>query len=73
METEKSGGSSDYSHIEEVLQQLQDGRQQLDDLWATRKLKLDLCLQLRLFEREALDVCIRSSVGFRSKALQGFG
>ncbi len=39
-----------------VLQQLQDGRGQLEDLWSLRKLKLDLCLQLRLFEREALEV-----------------
>ena len=39
-----------------VLHQLQEGREQLEDLWNTRRLKLDLCLQLRLFEREALEV-----------------
>ena len=41
-----------------VLQQLNDSREQLDELWNTRKLKLDLCLQLRLFERDALEVCV---------------
>ena len=60
MEADKSGANSDYAHIESVLQQLQDGREQLEDLWATRKLKLDLCLQLRMFEREALEVRSRS-------------
>ncbi len=39
-----------------VLQQLQEGREQLEDLWSVRKMKLDLCLQLRMFEREALEV-----------------
>ena len=28
----------------------------LGELWATRKLRLDLCLQLRLFERDALEL-----------------
>ena len=41
-----------------VLQQLQEGREQLEDLWSVRKMKLDLCLQLRMFEREALEVNI---------------
>lgn len=41
-----------------VLQQLQEGREQLEELWTARRLKLDLCLQLRLFEREALEVGI---------------
>ncbi len=39
-----------------MLSGLQEGREQLEDLWAVRKLKLDLCLQLRMFEREALEV-----------------
>ena len=39
-----------------VLTQLQEGRTQLEELWNARRLKLDLCLQLRLFEREALEV-----------------
>ena len=39
-----------------MLQQLQEGREQLEDLWSVRKMKLDMCLQLRMFEREALEV-----------------
>lgn len=30
-------------------------RQELEDLWATRKLRLELCLRLRVFERDALE------------------
>lgn len=41
-----------------VLRQLNESRSKLEDLWAARKLKLDLCLQLRLFERDALEVSI---------------
>ena len=39
-----------------VLKQLEAGVATLEGLWETRRLKLDLCLQLRLFEREALEV-----------------
>ncbi|WAR10964.1 TRIO-like protein [Mya arenaria] len=35
---------------------LNESRSELEELWAARKLKLDLCLQLRLFERDALEV-----------------
>ena len=47
---------TDHCLSTDVLQTLVDGREQLEDLWAARRLKLDLCLQLRLFEREALEV-----------------
>ncbi len=40
-----------------VLHQLNESRSQLEELWAARKMKLDLCLQLRIFERDALEVC----------------
>ncbi|BFZ15658.1 hypothetical protein BsWGS_18696 [Bradybaena similaris] len=56
METEKAGHSADYKHIEGVLSQLNDSRSQLEDLWAARKLKLDLCLQLQVFERDSMEV-----------------
>ncbi|XP_025096323.1 triple functional domain protein-like isoform X1 [Pomacea canaliculata] len=56
METEKSGHGADYSHIEGVLAQLNESRSQLEELWAARKMKLDLCLQLRVFERDAMEV-----------------
>ncbi|XP_078619950.1 kalirin-like isoform X2 [Branchiostoma floridae x Branchiostoma japonicum] len=43
-------------HIDGVLQKLEESRRELDELWASRKLRLDLCLQLRHFERDALEV-----------------
>jgi hypothetical protein len=39
--------------------ELDETRNELEGLWAERKMKLDLCLQLRIFEREALDVSMR--------------
>ncbi|XP_052674047.1 kalirin-like isoform X2 [Crassostrea angulata] len=55
-EPDKINQNADYTHIEGVLRQLNDSRTQLEELWANRKMKLDLCLQLRLFERDALEV-----------------
>ena len=55
--------SSVYVCIVGVLQQLQEGREQLEDLWSVRKMKLDMCLQLRMFEREALEVRSRAENG----------
>ncbi len=52
----KVNHSGACAHIEGILRNLEDGRRKLDDLWATRRLKLDLCLQLRNFERDALEV-----------------
>lgn len=46
-----------------VLSQLNDSRSQLEDLWAARKLKLDLCLQLQVFERDSMEV--RTSCGWK--------
>ncbi|XP_052122184.1 kalirin isoform X6 [Frankliniella occidentalis] len=42
--------------VETSLDRLNKQREELDQLWSTRKLKLDLCLRLRLFERDALEV-----------------
>ncbi|KAK6165753.1 hypothetical protein SNE40_022615 [Patella caerulea] len=56
VDQEKSNTNQDSSHIEGVLNQLNESRNQLEDLWAARKMKLDLCLQLRVFERDALEV-----------------
>jgi len=41
-----------------VLQELQSSREKLEDLWSARKLKLDLALQLRVFEQEAREVFV---------------
>ncbi|KAL4217263.1 hypothetical protein ACF0H5_023714 [Mactra antiquata] len=56
LDPEKANQNSDYTHIESTLRQLNESRSELEELWAARKLKLDLCLQLRLFERDALEV-----------------
>ena len=42
--------------IQTALDKLATQRDELGDLWATRKLRLDLCLQLRIFERDALEL-----------------
>ena len=55
-----SKSAADYKHVQAVLRQLETGAQSLEQLWETRKLKLDLCLQLRMFEREALEVRTRT-------------
>ena len=53
MEMDASGS---VSAVQTTLEKLSTQRDELGDLWATRKLRLDLCLQLRLFERDALEV-----------------
>lgn len=44
--------------VQTTLDRLSGQRDELGDLWSTRKLRLDLCLQLRLFERDALEVSL---------------
>ncbi|KAJ8956997.1 hypothetical protein NQ318_012163 [Aromia moschata] len=44
------------SAVESALDRLAKQRNDLEELWAARKLRLDLCLRLRLFERDALEV-----------------
>ena len=42
--------------VQTTLEKLSTDREELGELWSTRKLRLDLCLQLRLFERDALEL-----------------
>ena len=42
-------GKSQFNHLKLFIFSV-------GELWATRKLRLDLCLQLRLFERDALEL-----------------
>ena len=56
MDTGKVTYNGACSHIEGLLNNLEDGRSKLDNLWAGRRMKLELCLQLRQFERDALEV-----------------
>jgi hypothetical protein len=55
METDNSGS---FEALEAAMRTLERQRNELEELWESRKLKLDLCLQLRLFERDALEVII---------------
>ena len=48
--------SGSVAAVQATLDKLSNQRDELGDFWATRKLRLDLCLQLRLFERDALEV-----------------
>ncbi|XP_033224250.1 kalirin isoform X3 [Belonocnema kinseyi] len=41
--------------VEAALDRLSGLRQELEELWATKKLRLELCLRLRVFERDALE------------------
>ena len=63
--TQKYRFSGIFVRATGVLTQLNESRSQLEELWAARKMKLDLCLQLRIFERDAMEVgvhCYRRSV-----------
>ncbi|XP_071053767.1 triple functional domain protein isoform X4 [Onthophagus taurus] len=44
------------SAIEAALDRLSKQRNDLEELWSTRKMRLDFCLRLRLFERDAVEV-----------------
>ena len=56
METDNSGS---FEALEAAMRTLERQRNELEELWESRKLKLDLCLQLRLFERDALEVIVK--------------
>ncbi|KAJ9574580.1 hypothetical protein L9F63_008253, partial [Diploptera punctata] len=54
--TAEMDSTGSVAAVEAALDRLNKQREELEELWATRKLKLDLCLRLRLFERDALEV-----------------
>uniref|UniRef100_A0A8W7P373 DH domain-containing protein n=1 Tax=Anopheles coluzzii TaxID=1518534 RepID=A0A8W7P373_ANOCL len=54
IEEEDSSGS--LTAVQNALDRIQKNRLDLEGLWQTRRMKIDLYLRLRIFERDALEV-----------------
>ncbi|XP_055685708.1 kalirin isoform X2 [Lutzomyia longipalpis] len=54
--TEEMDPSGSVNAIESTIENLSKQRIELEELWSARKMRLDLFLRLRLFERDALEI-----------------
>lgn len=53
---EEDDSSGSLAAVQNALERLAKNRIELESLWQTRKVRIDLHLRLRIFERDALDV-----------------